>query len=118
MKFNRCTVSYITELNAISKSFHIISYKINSLFLFFKYCSILNFFLFPSCYVLKCQKSISDLLPFNSIYQQLYFEVIYLVIVTVSYFQDAFNPKPVLITSSCNKEKVKSWVKEQGKIYM
>jgi hypothetical protein len=30
----------------------------------------------------------------------MYFEVIDLVIVTVSYFQDAFNPKPVLITSS------------------
>lgn len=27
---------------------------------------------------------------------------------------DAFNPKPVLITSSCNKEKVKSWVKDQA----
>lgn len=27
---------------------------------------------------------------------------------------DAFSPKPVLITSVCNKEKVKTWVKEQA----
>lgn len=31
---------------------------------------------------------------------------------------DAFSPKPVLITSPCNKEKVKSWVKEQASRFL
>lgn len=49
---------------------------------------------------------------FNVYHLELISFIYYLLSIVL--FQDAFSPKPVLITSPCNKEKVKAWVKEQG----